>query len=146
MNINYENKTIEMSNAEAKDAGKYGSDKFIELNAIREKFPNFEVVVIKKKTKRKETFRGLSYDYMKKYIKDHKGDEANALINELDTMRGYVDGVKLEFVDEAKYGEIREWFLMTCPEIVNYNETIEKLREKNRKAIEKKNELNKKIA
>ena len=35
MNINFENGTIEMTKAEAKEAGKFNSEKYIELKEIR---------------------------------------------------------------------------------------------------------------
>ena len=38
MNINFENGTIEMTKAEAKEAGKFNSEKYIELKEIRSEF------------------------------------------------------------------------------------------------------------
>ena len=70
MNINFENGTIEMTKAEAKEAGKFNSEKYIELKEIRSEFPTFRIVT-KNVPKKRDTYKGLSYTYMAKYIADH---------------------------------------------------------------------------
>ena len=71
MNANLIKKTIEMTKAEAKAAGKIGSDKFNELREYMALYPNF-TIDIKAPVKRKIEFRGLTYEYMKSYIQKTK--------------------------------------------------------------------------
>lgn len=47
MFANLMEKKIEMTKAEAAKAGKMGTDKYNELAALMERFPNFEIVVVK---------------------------------------------------------------------------------------------------
>jgi len=74
MTINFEKNTIEMTKAEAKEAGKFGSEKFNELVKFRTLCPDYEIVVKANSTKR-DTYKGLDYDYMKRYIEAHDNKE-----------------------------------------------------------------------
>ena len=67
MNINYEKKTIEMTKAESKEAGNPTSAKFEELMKYRSVFPDF-TIIIKKTSVKRDTYKGLGYDYMENYI------------------------------------------------------------------------------
>ncbi len=143
MNANFERMTIEMTKAEAKEAGKYNSDKYNELMAIRSQFPTFRIVT-KNTPKKRDNFKGLTYAYMEKYIdryaENHKEEKERVqqIRNEFDTLRGFVDGKKNDFVDAASYGEVKEWFLLQFPEIEKYNQNVEDLKKKTKKAIEAK--------
>lgn len=136
MNIILEKQTIEMTKAEAKEAGKYNSEKYLELKDIRSEFPTFRIVTLNTR-KKKSTFKGLDYNYMERYIKAHD-DDKNTIMAEFNVMRGFVDGKKNEFVDCATYGEIKAWFLLKFPEIEEYNKKVEELRKATREANEAK--------
>ena len=136
MNINFENNTIEMTKTEAKEAGKYNTEKYLELKAIRSEFPTFRIVT-KTTSKKRDTYKGLTYDYMTRYIKKHD-DENESIMKEFNVMRGYVDGEKNEFVDCATYGEVKAWFLLKFPEIEAYNKEVGELRKATREANEAK--------
>ena len=122
MNLNYEKKTIEMTKAEAKRAGDISSSEYAELEKIRTSFPNYEIV-IKKTTKRKETFKGLSYEYMENYIRNHDDNE-NSLLEEFYTLRGYVNGKKNDFVDQASYGEVKIGFCLNSLKLPNLTKKL----------------------
>lgn len=62
--------------------------------------------MIKSAHAKKETYKGLTYNYMEAYIKAHATD--NSFMKEFNTLCGYVDGKKQEFVDAASYAEIKE--------------------------------------
>lgn len=66
-------KVIEMTKAEATAAGKTTSPEFTELNKLRAAFPGFRIVV--KASKSKDNMKGLTVDYMKKYIAAHDDEE-----------------------------------------------------------------------
>lgn len=123
MNANLMKKTIEMTKAEAKAAGKIGSEKFNELREYMNIYPTF-TIDIKAPAKRKVEFRGLTYEYIKNYIKksdDEDGKimaEFNALIA-LDK-KNKVEGA--EHLEAAGYLDVKKWFLAKFPEIKEYKE------------------------
>ena len=67
MNANIFSRKIEMTKAEAKAAGKIGSEKFKELHDYMEAYPGYEIQ-IKATPKRKVELKGLDYKYMRNYI------------------------------------------------------------------------------
>ena len=80
MFINYEMATIEITKAEAKEAGVFKSEMYENLKEAREA-TGYKVVV--KDTKRKaDTMKGLTYAYMTIYIEKKSGDRKEALMTE----------------------------------------------------------------
>lgn len=104
MNANMNKKVIEMSKSEAKKAGIVGTDEFNELCELRAAFPNYRVEI--KKTKSRDTMKGLTIDYMKQYVKDHDDDDGSIQ-------------KKFELLREqmTPYGQMKVWFLETFPEV-----------------------------
>ena len=123
MNANIFSGKIEMTKAEAKAAGKIGSDKYNELRQYMKEFPGFEIQ-IKAPAKRKVEFRGLTYEYMKNYIKKNDDEdgkimaEFNALIA-LDK-KNKVEGA--EHLEAAGYLDVKKWFLAKFPEMKNFKD------------------------
>ena len=123
MNANLTTKKIEMSKNEAKAAGKIGTAEFEMLREYMAAYPGFEVQ-IKAPAKRKVEFRGLTYEYMKNYIKKHDDKdgkimaEFNALIA-LDK-KNKVEGA--EHLEATGYLDVKKWFLAKFPEIKEYKE------------------------
>lgn len=139
MKINFENNTIEMTKAEAKEAGKYNSEKYIELKSIRADFPDFRIVTVNT-PKKKDPYKGLTYTYMAKYIKAYTKD-GDIRRTEFTQMSGYDEnGVKIVFAETATYGEVRAWFLLKFPEIEEYNEVVKELKQKVKAENEAKKE------
>ena len=128
MTINYEMKKIEMTKAESKEAGNPTNAKFEELMKLRSIFPDFEIIVKTTSVKR-DTYKGLDYEFMKKYIESHDNSEEN--LKEFYKLRGMNEkGERDILIEEHSYGEIKMWFLGTYPEIEKFNEeTNKKLRE-----------------
>jgi len=81
MNANLCAKVIEMTKNEAKAAGRIGSEKFKELRAYQEAYPNF-TIEIKAPAKRKATFSGLTYKYMTNYIQSCKRADKDEIMDE----------------------------------------------------------------
>ena len=113
MFINYEMATIELTKAEAKEAGVFKSDMYNVLTEVREA-TGFKVVVKESKRKR-DTLKGLTYAYMEVYIEKKAGERKEELQAELNVLRGYVDGKRewkrkkyvfklLDFFFEFLYG------------------------------------------
>jgi hypothetical protein len=105
---------IEMTKAEAKAAGTYGTAEFEELANLRKEFPNFRIVT--KASKSKDNMKGLTFSYMEKYISAHD-DEDGAIMSEFKMLRGLdEDGNESEIADAVSYGELKMWFLSKYPE------------------------------
>lgn len=128
MTINYEKKTIEMTKTESREAGNPTSEKFNELLKLRTVFPDFEVIV-KTSSAKRDTLKGLNYDFMKEYIEEH--DENGANLKMFYTLRGMNEkGERDILIEERSYGEVKMWFLETYSEIEKFNnETKKKLNE-----------------
>ena len=123
MNANIGMKVIEMNKTEAKAAGKVNSNEFAELNALRAAYPNFRVVI--KTTKSRDNMKGLTVDYMKKYIETHD-DEDSAVMMEFFALRGLDEsGNKLEVAQPVSYGELKLWFLSKYPEVEHLDKVNE---------------------
>lgn len=123
MNANLMKKTIEMTKAEAKAAGKIGSEKFNELREYMNIYPTF-TIDIKAPAKRKVEFRGLTYEYMKNYIKKHDDEDGKIMaeFNDLIALdkKNKVEGA--EHLEAAGYLDVKKWFLAKFPEIKQYKE------------------------
>ena len=133
MTINYTNSTIEMSKTEAKAAGKYGSEKFNELQTLKAAEPTFRVVIVKSTAKKGDHFKGLTYDYMENYIKAHD-DEEHSTLTIFNELRGLdANGQKIELAAVATYGEIKMWFLAQYPEIAAMSANVNKILDAARK-------------
>ena len=140
MTINYAKKVIEMTKAESKEAGRPGSEKYNEIINLRSIFPEFTIIVKAHSTKR-ETYKGLDYDYMKKYIETHDNKDENMQM--FYNLRGLNrNGTRDVSIEERTYGEIKMWFLETYPEIEAFNEEtkskLDAIKAKRAKAREEK--------
>ena len=77
--INAKNRTIELTKTFATASSKFGSPEYEQLQMARKDYPNYKVVTITRKAPKsdKPTFKGLTYEYMEKYIKSHDNAEEN---------------------------------------------------------------------
>lgn len=125
MTVNYTNKTIEMTKNESREAGRINSEKFNELIKLRSVFPDFKIIV-KSTSGKRDTYKGLDYKYMEKYIEEHDNKEEN--MKEFYKLRGLNEkGEKDVLIEESTYGEIKMWFLSTYPEIEEFNANTKKM-------------------
>lgn len=67
--IKERSKTLEITKKFAAAASRFGSDEYMELKAARSEFPTFKVVTKTTSRKSKDSFKGLTYDFMENYIK-----------------------------------------------------------------------------
>lgn len=126
MKANLMNKTIEMSKTEANKAGRINSNEFNELNTLRTIYPTFEIVIKTSSTKKKSEYKGLTYEYMEKYIKAHDNAEMS-IMAEYEMLRGLTDEAQEALAESFSYKEIKEWFLNTFPAIAKFHEKREAL-------------------
>jgi hypothetical protein len=115
MKINEKKNTIEITKTFAQKASRVGSPEYFELLEVRHNFPKFKVVV--NQTKNKDSFKGLTYEYMKKYIASHESEETvDSVMAELEEMILISKCHSMGY----RYPTIKAWFLAKYPEIAAF--------------------------
>lgn len=112
--INERNKALEITKKFASAASRFGSDEYLELKAARSEFPTFKAAIKTTGRKAKDSFKGLTYDFMEHYITSRSNSEN--IMNEykdLKEMGKSVAAVKA-------YSQIKKWFLEKYPEIAKF--------------------------
>lgn len=126
MCINDKKMAIELSKRFAAAARKYGSQEYKDLQAARKDYPNYKVVTVTRKAAvKKDNFKGLTFEYMEKYIAAHDGD--GKIMEKYLDLRGLSERAKEALAEPCSYLEIRAWFLKTYPAIAKFHEDREKL-------------------
>ena len=122
LKINHEKKTIIMDRTFAKFAENTRSNEYAHLQQVRRDYPDYDV--IKRTIDRnphKETYKGLTYEYMEDYILRHESEEcALAVITEFNELRTISKCHK----QGLRYPTIKKWFLDKYPEIVSFSEAV----------------------
>ena len=94
----------------AKKAETVGSDEYIILQSARRDYPTYTVVRREiKRNSSKESYRGLTYEYMENYIDAH--ENADALRKEYDELK------LLAECHSIRFPNIKAWFLRSFPEV-----------------------------
>ena len=114
---------IEVSKSFDKAASRYGTRAYEALQQVRKDYPSFTIVVKTSRTKG-DHFKGLTYDFMEKYIESHDDEKKTIMADYLD-LRGLSEAALAIGAESASYGEIKAWFLKKFPEI----EAFQKRRE-----------------
>lgn len=121
--INDKNSTIEITKKFAAAAKIFGSQEYEMLQTARSHYPNYYVKV-RSAARKADHFKGLTFDYMEKYIKNHKEE----LLSDFYTLCGKTDkGEEQEFAATATYGEIKKWFLNQFPELNIKRKSIDEI-------------------
>lgn len=111
--IDSENQRLIMDRTFAKLAANARSEEYAILQRVRADYPNY--VVTRREIKKnpcKESYRGLTYAYMERYIATH----ANAA-----TIQKEYDELRLRAqCHSIRYPHIKEWFLNTYPEVAQF--------------------------
>lgn len=126
--VNTTKRTIEMSKTFAKAASIFGSEAYNDLQAARRDNPDFRIVTVTRKGT-KNAFKGLTCEYMEKYIAAHD-DENGSRMAEYKMLRGTSEAGKSAQAATVNYAEIKEWFFMTFPEIEKFHSDREELLKK----------------
>ena len=123
---------IILTKSEARNAGKPGTETYANLMNLRRDFPNYPIKIAEA-PKKNNRIKGLDYNYMESYIKNHKSD----LLTEFYELCGKDEnGKKKELAAAATYGEVKMWFLTKCPEIEAMSDRVNEIVEEARKARE----------
>ena len=112
--INRNNRTIEVTKSFDKAASRFGTDEYLALQQVRKDYPDFTIVV-KSVRNKADHYKGLTYDFMEKYIASH--DNADERMAEFNDLRATSEEAQLFGVESLSYGEIKAWFFKNYPEI-----------------------------
>ena len=124
MKINEKKNTIEITKTFAQKATRVGSPEYYELLKVRQENPSCTVEV--KQTKSKDSFKGLTYDFMENYIKNHDDAEQSIMAEYLD-LRGLSEEAKVNLMDPYTYGDMKKWFLNKFPAIAEFHKQCDEL-------------------
>ena len=121
--INAKNRSIELTKTFATASSKFGTPEYDQLQQVRKDYPNYKVVTIARKAPKtdKPTFKGLTYEYMEKYIMAHD-DEDQTIMNEYLALRGESDEADENLAESFNYQEMKDWFLDKFPAVADFHE------------------------
>ena len=118
LKIDRENGLIIMDRTFAKLSENTRSEEYTHLQQVRKDYPTFQVVTRTiKKNPKKETYAGLTYDYMKFYIFNHEPAE-----NRRNALAEFDELILISkcHAKAKRYPTIKKWFLEKYPEIVQF--------------------------
>lgn len=123
MIVNSVARTISLTKKEMTAARRVGSPEYKKLQTARRDYPGFTVTTATRKIKpQHETYKGLTYAYMEKYIKAHD-DEACSIMAEFKIRRGTpIDSADM-LPTAYTYLENKAWFLGKFEEIAKFYES-----------------------
>lgn len=114
--VNHIERKIVVSSAFMKKASVHGTEEYKVLQTVRNDYPDFALVTRKFKTNTaQEHYRGLSYEFMKKYIASHEA-APKLVLEELDEM---IDISKCHSMNK-RYPTIKAWFLARYPAVAEF--------------------------
>ena len=127
LKLDHAKRTIVMDRTFAKFAANTMSTEYAHLQTVRQDYPEYTVVLRHiKRSKTKECYRGLNYEYMEDYIKTHGSKE--------DSAANLAEYKELKLISKChstsrRYPTIKSWFLEKYPEVkafgVSADETAE---------------------
>ena len=116
----------------ARNAENTMSPEYTHLQTVRRDYP--EYTVIRRTIKRnanKESYRGLTYEFMETYIMSHGKPETRiANLREFNEMRLIAECHSQAF----RYPVIKSWFLDMYPEVKNFGKKVEAVAEEQEEA------------
>lgn len=116
LKIDHINGRLIMDRTFAKNAENTRSEEYRHLQSVRQDYPTY--IVIRKQIKKpahKESYKGLTYDYMRTYINNHEPEDTRqTMSDELEHM------IEISKCHSIRYATIKKWFLAKYPEVVGF--------------------------
>lgn len=120
LKIDFANKTIVMDKTFAKRVEDTRSEEYLHLQTVRKDYPNYAVIARTiKRNPNKETYKGLTYEYMENYILSHGNDaEVQEALAEYRSLREIA-----RCHGKGKgYPVIKQWFLNRYNEVEEFGQ------------------------
>lgn len=116
--LNHANRQIVMDRTFSKLAENVRNDEYSILQSVRRDYPTYQVVTRQiKRNPNKESYHGLTYQYMEDYILTHEPRETReAVLARFDEMRL----ISMCHSSAFRYPVIKKWFLAQYPEIRDF--------------------------
>ena len=116
--VDFAKKRIVMDRAFAKNCANPASDEYTQLQRVRQDYPTFTVSTRTcKSNPEKESYKGLTYEYMEHYILTHESkDTVLEVLDEYNELRLIAECHS----KSRRYPVIKRWFLAKYPEIVEF--------------------------
>ena len=118
LRVDFRKRSIIMDRTFAKNCADPCSEEYAQLQRVRQDYPNFTVSTRTcKKNASKESYKGLTYEYMEHYILTHESkDTVLEVLDEYNELRLLAECHS----KSRRYPVIKRWFLAKYPEIVEY--------------------------
>ena len=118
LKLDHAKRTIVMDRTFAKYAANTMSQEYAHLQTVRQDYPEYQVVLRRiKRSKTKECYRGLNYEYMEDYFKTH-GSEEECAKNLAEFKEQKL--ISLCHSTSRRYPTIKKWFLAKYPEVMEF--------------------------
>ena len=118
LKLDHAKRTIVMDRTFAKYAANTMSQEYAHLQTVRQDYPEYQVVQRKiKRSKTKECYRSLNYEYMEDYIKTH-GSKEECAKNLAEFKEQKL--ISLCHSTSRRYPTIKKWFLAKYPEVMEF--------------------------
>ena len=116
--VDFAKKRIVMDRAFAKNCANPASDEYTQLQRVRQDYPTFTVSTRTcKSNPEKESYKGLTYEYMEHYILTHESkDTVLEVLDEYNELRLIAEC----HGKSRRYPVIKRWFLAKYPEIMEF--------------------------
>ena len=116
LKIDHINGRLIMDRTFAKNAENTRSEEYRHLQSVRQDYPTYNVIRKQiKKPAHKESYKGLTYDYMRTYINNHEPEDTRqTMSDELEHM------IEISKCHSIRYATIKKWFLAKYPEVVGF--------------------------
>ncbi len=106
--IDYITKTITVTRAFYEAANDYGTEEQMTMQKLVTDFPEMQIAIRSCKSRR-NNYKGLTYDYMRKYIRIMDCDNRLVFEDVIEHYKSLYAGVEC-------YTYVKEWFLQNYPE------------------------------
>ena len=118
LRIDFKNKSIIMDRTFAKNCTNPNSEEYAQLQRVRQDYPDYMVSTRTcKKNENKESYKGLTYEYMEHYIITHESkDTVLEVLDEYNELRLIAECHS----KSRRYPVIKRWFLAKYPEITEF--------------------------
>ncbi len=124
--VNYADSEIILSSAFKKKAFTPGTSEYMKLMEVRHEFPGFDLVTREFRTNTtQDRHKGLTYDYMRRFIQKYDEENAEEALATFDKMLDIAQAHS----KSKRYPVIKSWFLNRYPDYAEFGMTEEQVQE-----------------